>query len=452
MLQRLNPPQIVVLSFLFIITCGTILLSLPCAAQTGLKTPLIDAFFTATSATCVTGLIVRDTGSYFSLFGQVVILVLFQIGGLGIMSLSTFFAVLLGKKLTIRQNIVVQSALDHHTVEKLPQLVVSILALTFGLETLGAGLLFLKIRLLPGMTLFKAWYYSFFHSISAFCNAGFSLYSNSFIGFQQDVFVNLVIIFLIISGGLGFVVLMDLPKIVYLKNGKFFLLSKISLQSKIVIIATAVLLLAGTIVFFALEKNGVLHNLSLGNKWLASFFQAVTPRTAGFNTLPIDRMTDTALFFIILLMFIGASPGSTGGGIKTATAAVLFATVMAMMKNREEVSIFGKTIPRTIIRRAIVVFMLALVWIIAVVCLLNITEAGAFGGRGFLRILFEIISAFGTVGLSTGITPYLSAAGRLLICLTIFVGRVGLLTAVLAVALKEERPYVSFPEERIMVG
>lgn len=452
MMQRLNPPQIVVLSFLFIIICGTILLSLPCAAQTGLKTPLIDAFFTATSATCVTGLIVRDTGSYFSLFGQMVIMVLFQIGGLGIMSLSTFFAVLLGRKLTIRQNIVVQSALDQHTVEKLPQLVISILALTFGLEIAGAGLLFLKIRLLPDMTLFKAWYYSFFHAISAFCNAGFSLYSSNFIGFQQDVFVNLVIIFLIISGGLGFVVLMDFPKIVHLRNGKSFFLSKISLQSKIVVITTAVLILAGTGIIFALEKNGVLHNLSSGNKWLASLFQSVTARTAGFNTVPIDKMTDGSLFFIILLMFIGASPGSTGGGIKTATAAVLFAMFMAMMKNREEVSILGKTVPRTIVRRSIVVFILALIWIIALVCLLNITEAGTFGGRSFLSILFEITSAFGTVGLSTGITPYLSLAGKLLICLTIFVGRVGLLTAALAVALKEGRPVVSFPEERVMVG
>jgi trk system potassium uptake protein TrkH len=451
-MKKLNPPQIVVLSFLIIIICGTFLLSLPQATKDGIKMPLVDALFTATSATCVTGLIVRDTGSYFSTFGQMVIMFLFQIGGLGIMTLSTFFAVLLGRKLTIRQNVVIQSALDHHAVEGLRQLVVSILILTFGLEIIGASLLFLKIRLISGITFAQAWYYSFFHAISAFCNAGFSLYSDSFTRFRGDLFVNLVMIGLIIAGGLGFVVLMDFPKIKYLSKGKTVFFSRITLQTKLVLITTSVLLLGGTIILFLLEKDKILSTLPLGHKWLASFFQAVTPRTAGFNTLPIGELRDASLFFIILLMFIGASPGSTGGGIKTATLAILVATAVSMMKNKNEVSIFNRTIPRTVVRRVIIVFILALVWIIATAFILNITEAGGFGERSFLKILFETTSAFGTVGLSTGITPHLSVMGRLLISLTIFVGRVGPLTVALAVALKEERSYVSFPEERVMVG
>jgi len=451
-MKRLNPPQIVILSFLVIIVCGTILLSLPQATKEGIRTPLIDAFFTATSATCVTGLIVKDTGSYFSTFGQFVIMILFQIGGLGIMSLSTFFAGLLGRKLTIRQNVVVQSALDHHTVKGLTQLVVSILILTFSLEIIGTSLLFLKIRLMPGMNTADAWYYSCFHAISAFCNAGFSLYSDSFARFRSDVFINLVMIGLIVSGGLGFVVLMDFPKLKFLKYGKSFFLSKITLQTKLVIITTVILLLGGTIVFFLLEKNGMLLALPLGGKWLASFFQAVTPRTAGFSTLSIAKMTDASLFFIIILMFIGASPGSTGGGIKTATLAIVIATVFSMMKNRNEVSIFGKVIPRTVVRRAVVVFLLALVWVIATAFILNITEGDIVGERDFLRILFETTSAFGTVGLSAGITPHLSVAGRLFISLAIFVGRIGPLTVALAIALKEEPSYISYPEERVMVG
>lgn len=451
-MKRLNPPQIVILSFLAIIVCGTILLSLPQATKEGIKTPLIDAIFTATSATCVTGLIVKDTGSYFSAFGQFVIMILFQIGGLGIMSLSTFFAVLLGRKLTIRQNVVVQSALDHHSVKGLTQLVVSILILTFCLEIIGANLLFLKIRLMPGMNTADAWYYSCFHSISAFCNAGFSLYSDSFTRFRSDVFINLVMIGLIISGGLGFVVLMDFPKLKFLKRGKSFFLSKITLQTKLVIMTTVILLLGGTIVLFLLEKDRMFFDLDLGGKWLASFFQSVTSRTAGFSTLSIGKMTDASLFFIIILMFIGASPGSTGGGIKTATLAIVIATVCSMMRNRNEVSIFGKVIPRTVVRRAIVVFALALVWVIATAFILNITEGGIVKERGFLRILFETTSAFGTVGLSTGITPHLSIAGRLLISLAIFVGRIGPLTVALAVALREEPSDISYPEERVMVG
>ncbi|MFH1856490.1 MAG: TrkH family potassium uptake protein [Candidatus Omnitrophota bacterium] len=451
-MKRLNPPQIIILSFLAIISCGTFFLSLPQAVKSGESLSLIDAFFTATSATCVTGLIIKDTGSYFSHFGQMVIMVLFQIGGLGIMSFSTFFAILLGKKLTIRQNVVVQSALDHHAIEGLSQLVIFILMLTFGIELIGAGLLFFKIRLLPDMGFSKSIYYSLFHSISAFCNAGFSLYTDSFKGFKSDVFINFVMMSLIIIGGLGFVVLLDVPKIRYLKKGTSFFVSKISLQTKIVLVTTSILILAGAIVIFVIERNNILVSLSWADKWLVSLFQSVTSRTAGFNTVSIMGLKDASLFFIIILMFIGASPGSTGGGIKTVTFAILVASVISMRKNKSEVSIFKRVIPRLAVRRTIVVFVLALAWIMLVTLILNITEAGSFGERSFLKILFETVSAFGTVGLSTGITEHLSVIGKFLIAVTIFIGRLGLLTVALAVALGEEKSYISYPEERVMVG
>lgn len=451
-MKRFNPPQIIILSFLAIIILGTGLLSLPQATKTGARASLIDAFFTATSATCVTGLTVQDTGSYFSHFGQIVIIALIQIGGLGVMSFSTFFAVLLGKKLTIRQTVVVQSALDSKGIEGLRQLVVAILILAFSIEISGAALLFCKFRSLAEMSFFKAIYYSLFHSVSAFCNAGFGLYSDSLSLFCQDLFINLIIMSLIILGGLGFVVLLDFSKLKHLRTGLSFFLSKIALQTKLVLLTTIILIVAGAMVIFILERNNVLSSLSLPNKWLASFFQSVTSRTAGFNTLDISKMTDASLFFISSLMFIGASPGSTGGGIKTVTFVVLIATVVSMCRNKNEVSIFGRVIPRMVIRRVLVVFSLALLWMAVVTFLLTITEGNSFGERNFLKILFEVNSAFGTVGLSTGITPNLSIVGRLLICLTIFIGRVGLLTVALAIALKEETPSISYPEERVMIG
>lgn len=451
-MKRLNPPQIIILSFLAIVILGTILLSLPQATKTGTRASLMDAFFTATSATCVTGLTVVDTGTYFSHFGQMVIISLIQIGGLGLMSFSTFFAVLLGRKLTIRQNVVVQSALDSQSIEGLKQLVSAILILTFSIEMAGAGLLFWKFRFLENMSSLKALYYSLFHAVSAFCNAGFALYPDNLSRFCPDLFVNLVIMSLIILGGLGFVVLLDFSKIKHLKKGLSFFFSKIALQTKLVLLITIILVVGGAAVIFILERNNVLSPLSLTNKWLASFFQSVTSRTAGFNTLDIAKMTDASLFFIISLMFIGASPGSTGGGIKTATLAILIAAIFSMCKNKNEVSIFGRVIPRMAIRRVLIVFTLALLWLAIAAFILTITERNSLGERSFLKILFEVTSAFGTVGLSAGITSNLSVIGRLLICLTIFMGRVGLLTIVWAIALKEETSYVSYPEERVMVG
>ncbi|MDP8229557.1 MAG: potassium transporter TrkG [Candidatus Gorgyraea atricola] len=452
-MRKLKPPQVVIFSFLIAILIGAVLLSLPQSSSDGESIGAVDAFFTATSATCVTGLIVKDTGTDFSDFGRSVILFLIQIGGLGIMTLSTFFAILLGRKLTLRENVVVKGALDHHSVLGLKTLILYILGITFCLEAIGAALLYNR---------FGDIYASIFHAISAFCNAGFSLNAASFALYRQDAYVNLVMIALIILGGIGFIVLIDIPKIfrwafrkLFLgsKEGVKHLFAKLSLQTKMAVSVSAALLLLGAAVFFLLENHQVLDGLGLKDKILTSFFQSTTSRTAGFNTVSIADLASPTLFFIIILMFIGASPGSTGGGIKTCTFGVLLAGAWSMIKNRNNIQGFKRTIPRPIFRKAVMIAGLAVTWIVGFTMLLSFVERGNEAMPNyFLQILFEVTSAFGTVGLSTGITPILSPAGKFLIMITMFVGRIGPLTLALAVAMKEQQIIYKYPEEKVMVG
>jgi len=448
---RLNPPQAIIGSFLLAIFVGTILLSLPISTYTGIK--LVDAIFTATSATCVTGLVVKDTASFFTPFGQIVILCLIQLGGLGIMTFSTAFAIILGRKLTIKDNLVVQSALDHHKVENLRSLIKYILLLTFTIELIGAGLLYLKWSNNLEINNLRIAYESIFHSVSAFCNAGFSLYKDSFSGFRSDASINLIMTSLIILGGLGFLVLIDLRNIKFLKKGPRFFFSKLSLQTKMVLLISFCLILLAFVGMFILEGNNTLAGMSLKEKILSCYFHSVTPRTAGFNTLPTARFASPTLFLLLIFMFIGASPGSTGGGVKTATIGVLIAAVWAMMKNRGRISMFRKSIPRTIFRRAFVILLLSLSWVFVFTFLLSIAEGKNISSGNFLiNNLFEVTSAFGTVGLTTGITQGLSVLGKALITVTMLVGRIGPLTLAMAVAVREEKVSFIYPEERIMVG
>ena len=453
-MNKLSPPQIVALGFLLTIVTGTILLSLPVSIQGPGRIDLIDAVFTATSATCVTGLIVKDTGNFFSPFGRGVILVLFQCGGLGIMTLSTLFAVLLGRKLTIRRNVIVQSALNRHKIEGLTTLVKYILCVTFGIELLGACLLFLKWVQCPGTTVKQAASWSVFHAISAFCNAGFSLFSSSFAGYRADGYVILVMSVMIILGGLGFVVLMDIRNLKFWRRDKVFIFKRLNLQSKIVLTLTVFLILIGIIFFLFSEGQNTLKGLSFKDKMLASYFQSVTSRTAGFSTINIGALRMGTLFFLIFLMFIGASPGSTGGGIKTVTFGVVLASVWAMIRNKEEVSLFKRTIPRYVVHKALVIFLMGLGWILLFSLALSIVEAETIGrsSKSFLPMLFEVTSAFGTVGLSTGLTPNLTIPGKILIILTMYAGRIGPLTLALAIALREKKIIYRYPKERIMVG
>lgn len=452
-MRHLKHPQIVIFGFLITIVIGGLILSLPQSSSRGVSIGIVDAFFTSTSATCVTGLTVKDTGRDFSKFGQLVILSLIQIGGLGIMTFSTFFAILLGRKLTIRENLVVKGAMDQHSVEGLKTLIVYILGITFGIEAIGALCLYKR---------FGSVYSSIFHSISSFCNAGFSLNATSFIKYRQDYYVNLVMAALIILGGIGFVVLIDIPKVfkwcwrkLFLKRKEDIrlLYSRISLQTKIAAWVSLILLTLGGCVFFLLENHKILYGLNFKDKILISFFQSVTARTAGFNTVPIENLVSPTLFFLIILMFIGASPGSTGGGIKTSTLGVLIAGAWSMVKNRPNIHVFKKTIPRPIFRKAVMIAGLAATWVVVLTMLLSCIEDRNEGMPNyFLRILFEVASAFGTVGLSTGITPILSSLGKVLIMITMFVGRIGPMTLALAVSIKEQKIFYRYPEEKVMVG
>ncbi|MBU3911268.1 MAG: Trk family potassium uptake protein [Candidatus Omnitrophica bacterium] len=452
-MHRLKPPQIIILSFLITIVLGAVMLSLPQSSSDGVSIGAIDALFTATSATCVTGLIVKDTSIAFSRFGHTVIMFLIQLGGLGIMTFSTFFAILFGRKLTLRENVVVKGALDHHSVVGLKTLIIYILAITFGIEAIGAFCLYSR---------FGNVYSSIFHSISAFCNAGFSLNAASFVKYRQDAYVNLVMASLIVLGGIGFIVIIDIPKILKWFFRKIFLrshedirhlFSRISLQTKLAVSISAILLLAGGIVFFLIENNRILYGYGLKGKMLMSFFQSVTARTAGFHTVSIQNLASPTLFFLIILMVIGASPGSTGGGIKTCTLGVMLAWAWAMIRNRPNIHIFKRNIPMPIFRKSVMIIGLAVAWIVVFTMLLSFVEdKNEAMPNYFLRILFEVTSAFGTVGLSTGITPILSSLGKALIILTMFAGRVGPLTLALALAAKENVTFYKYPDEKVIVG
>lgn len=448
---RSHPSRLIILSFLGAICVGWILLSLP-QASTKAPLSLVDSLFTATSATCVTGLIVVDTGSRFTTFGQLVILTLIQLGGLGIMTFSSFFLIVMGRRLSIKHRLVIQQSFSQVPRKDLFRLVRYVLRFTLFTEALGALLLYVKfVHLYPTG---KAAYHAIFHAVSAFCNAGFSLYKTSFVGFQGDLQVNAVMTALIILGGLGFFALADLNLLGRLV--RFRTVKKLSLHTKTVFAVTGVLLLGGTLLVLALEWQNTLAGKPFGTKLLAAFFQSVTPRTAGFNTLSTSQLTNATLFLLIMLMFVGASPGSTGGGIKTSTFGILVALMVARLKGRRNVELFRRTVPLSIVAKAISVVALALVTISLVTMLLSVSEGGwvlSRMGRGrFLEFLFETTSAFSTVGLSTGVTPNLSALGKILIAITIFIGRVGPLTLALAVGQRVGERRFEYPEENVMVG
>ena len=449
MKKKMNPPQIIVISFLSAILIGAVLLSLPIATKTGERMPFEDSLFTATSATCVTGLIVRDTGSYFSWFGKTVILVLVQMGGLGIMTFSTLFAIFLGRKLTIRDDLIIQRTMANKGVQNLGVLIKYIIFITLGMEGLGAIFLAFRWSKITSWGTLETIINSVFHSISAFCNAGFSLFPKSFTTFLGDTWINLTMVSLIIIGGIGFMVIMEIPKL--FKKKPYY---HVSIQSKVAITVSLVLIIAGTFFFFFAEQNNALSGFSLKERILPSLFQSVTARTAGFNTVNIGSLATPTLFILIFFMFIGASPGSTGGGIKTCTFGVLLATAFTMIRNKDKVSVFKRTIPKEVVRKALVVLFLAAAWICLATLFLTITEAKRLGTTDnyFLKMLFEATSAFGTVGLSTGVTQSLSILGKFIIIVTMFIGRIGPLTMALAIALQQEKIAFSYPEEKIMIG
>ncbi|MBP2002098.1 trk system potassium uptake protein TrkH [Paenibacillus shirakamiensis] len=438
---RLSPPQILVFGFAFIIMVGTILLMLPLSNMSGHALPFVDALFTATSSTCVTGLVVRDTGLDFTIFGQIVIMSLIQIGGLGFMTMATLFSLVLKRKISLKDRLLLQESLNQNSMEGIVRLIRKVLKYSLVIE-LCAAIIF-AIRWSADMPVGKAVYFGIFHAISMFNNAGFDLFGHyqSLMGYVGDPWINLTTMVLIITGGLGFIVLSDL--ISYRTN------PKLSLQSKVVLSMTVALLTLGTLIIFIFELTNpkTLESLDWGSKIWGAMFQSVTSRTAGANTLDISSLRQATQFFIMILMFIGASPGSTGGGIKTTTFSVLLGAVIAMVRGREDVVLFHYRLAQERIFKAVTITMVALFLIIAVTMTLAATEEGSF-----LSIMFETTSAFGTVGLSMGLTPHLTSFGKLLICLTMFAGRLGLLTLAYALGPKKSRELYRHPEGKMFLG
>ncbi len=448
--STLKPSQIILFSFLGVIVLGTMLLLVP-GATVGGNLSVLDALFTATSATCVTGLIIANTSETFTTFGQLVILGLIQIGGLGIMTFSTFFMHILGKRLSVAERDIVQNTFSQQPMANLTRLLKLVLAVTFAIELVGA--LLLSLRFSQSYPTGEAIYLGIFHAISAFCNAGFDLFSNSFVDYRGEFYVNLVLSCLIILGGLGFVVIYD---IVNVNPFRRFRWRKLAFHSQVVLFSSALLLASGFVAFFLLEFSYGLGDAPLHEKLLIAGFQSVTARTAGFNTIDMPSLSSVTLFLLILFMFIGASPGSCGGGIKNSTFMVIMSSVFARLRMQDEVNIFFRRIPESTVSRAISVVFFSMLLVIVFTMLLLITETltGASSGdkADFLDYSFEVVSAFGTVGLSTGVTPTLSGPGKLLLTILMFVGRLGPLTLALAMQTRKEPTKMRYVQESVLVG
>lgn len=436
---RLTPPKALVLGFAALIFVGTLLLNTGWAVKTGVPPGFLTAFFTATSAVCVTGLVVVDTGTYWSSFGQAIILVLLQLGGLGIMTSATIFSILLGRQIGLKERLLIRESLGQVNIAGVVRLVRHVLLFTLAVEAFFTAVLVLRLAKDYVWPL-NLWY-GLFHAVSAFNNAGFDLFGDfrSITGYVSDPLVNFGIALPVVIGGLGFAVISEL-----LARRKW---RHLSLHSKLTLVTTAALLFAGSIAFLALEYGNTLHGFSWPVKLMASFFQAVTPRTAGFSSVDIETLTPATQLFLCALMFIGASPGSPGGGIKTTTFILLVLTAWSLIAGREGTEVFGRRIPLTQVLKAMGIFFLGVGWLGAVSVILLLTES-----HGFLPLLFEGVSAFGTVGLSTGITPELTPVGRMVIILTMFVGRLGPLTVAFAIAQRQRRVAFRHPEEQIIIG
>ncbi len=448
-LQRMHPAWLVVLSYLAAAFTGTILLSLP-AASTGGPLGLIDALFTATSGICVTGLIVVDTGSQLTLFGKTVLLVLIQMGGLGVMTFSVFLFIFIGRGMGLRGRWIIMESFTATPQKDIRSLLRAIFIFTFVVEAIGTVLLYLFWR--NTMPSSGALFTGLFHSISAFCNAGFSFFSSSFIDYRGSALLNLTVMGLIVVGGIGFPVMYQLME--WLRHRELYRRRPLSLHVRMVLWTTVILIASGGLLIFLLERNYTLRALPWHEKLFTALFQSITARTAGFNTLDIPQLGGATLFILIMLMFVGASPGSCGGGIKTTSLAVLGAILKNKIRGKTSVSIFHRTLPEETVSRALSIFILAVVTITAGLIILLITQMGAeYPGREyFLPYLFEAVSAFGTVGLSMGVTSTLSSAGKIVIILLMLLGRVGLLTVAYVVTRRERATLFKYAEEKVMIG
>lgn len=444
-----SPARLSILSFALLIAAGTALLMLPQATR-GFRLGVVDALFTATSASCVTGLAVVDTGQYLSRFGQLVVLALIQAGGLGIMTISTSLLLVAGGRPGLTGRLLIKDTFTHSGERSLAAILRDALLFTFLMEALGTAALFVRFH--SGHPPGEALYLSVFHAVSAFCNAGFSLFPQSFVEYRSDWLLNITICILVVCGGIGFLVFSEVKSAFPLTRRKW---SRFSLHTKLVLTTTALLLVVSTLLFLLMEWDNTLKPLSLSARPLAALFQAVSARTAGFNTVAVGSLANETLFFMILLMFIGACPGSCGGGIKTTTFATLVVLGASRLGGRGRTQIFHRTIPETSVDRAVSLVMISVLVVAAGTMILLMTELGEVShtvSRGkFLEIFFEVVSAFGTVGLSAGVTPELSIWGRLIITAVMFIGRLGPLVVALAFSRRVTRRF-HYAEENIIIG
>jgi len=455
-----NPTRTLIVSFLVLIFSGAGLLMLPAASAEGKESlSFVDALFTATSGTCVTGLVVKDIGRDFSMMGQIVILALIQLGGLGIVVFGAVFALLLGQAFSLRESVAMQDLLSARTLSRIGNMIAFIFISTILIESVGAVSL-------SGMwtdDIQNKWFYSIFHAVSAFCNAGFSLLSNNLVDYNRCWQLYIVICPLIVLGGFGFSVLYDLVNIAIDKIKRFFKKwfnkqcrlsmeapKRMRLQTKIVLSVSAALIVLGALAILLFERYAAGAGSRIETTIANALFQSITARTAGFNTIDISALSPSSKFILIILMFIGGSPGSTAGGIKTVTLAVIIMTTIAALRKRREVEIFRRSIRVVVVGRAVTVTLLFVAVLFGGALALSITEnSNCFT---MLDIIFEAASALGTVGLTTGITPLLTTAGKLIIIVMMPIGRLGPLTLLAALTFNLKPARYSYPQEAVIVG
>ena len=441
---KLAPAQVVLLSFGGWIIRGALILIRPVSAVPGSSISFIDALFMATSATCVTGLSTISLPDEFSVFGQMIMLILTQVGGLGIMTLSSSMAVIMGKNLQMREQVIMQDVLDASGSEELLNLIVDIIRYTFVIEFIGA--MFLTMGFYQeGFEIGQAIYFGFYHSIMAFCNAGYALFNNNLEDFKFKPLISMTVAALLLLGGIGFSVMKDLFQTARSKRS----FKSLTTHTKLVLTVNTFLVVFATIYLFFGEFLHAFQDMGMWERFQVSFFQAITPRTAGFNTVNLNSLHPHSIYMMVLLMFIGASPGSTGGGVKTTTFAILLQSVTATLKGKSHVEFFERKIPPATVVKSIAIFIISLVVVsVGILVMMRIEP-----DKSFLSLFFEVVSAFGTVGLSLGITPFLTIFGKMTIIILMFVGRVGPMTLVLAIGSRAVIPKkVEYPEGKVLIG
>ncbi|VAW27239.1 KtrAB potassium uptake system, integral membrane component KtrB [hydrothermal vent metagenome] len=457
--EKLNPAQLFVLSFFTLILIGAILLMLPKSTYNGIS--FVDALFTSTSAVCVTGLIVVDTGTYFTHFGQIILIVLMQLGGLGIMTFASFFSYFFKGVSSYKNQLMLSDMTNSEKIAEVFSIIKKIVLVTFSIEAIGAILIFrsLNSSLIPDLN--NRIFFSIFHTVSGFCNAGFSTLTNNLyeVGYRFNYPLHIVIAFLIIFGGIGFPIIFNffkylrhliIKRIKLFKNHKsaVYIPWVININTKLVVITSTLLIIFGMLLFYVLESNHSLANQNEFGKMVGAFFGAVTPRTAGFNTINMNSLQAPTILLIIFLMWVGASPASTGGGIKTSTFAIATLNIFSIARRKNKTEIFHREIAAISIKRAFAVISLSLVVIGLAVFFIAVFD----GDKNMMAIIFECFSAFSTVGLSLGITSSLTDVSKIILVLTMFIGRVGMLTLLISFLKKVTHTKYRHPTEEILIN